>query len=94
MSQRFIRPDILLPLAANFVVMVILPVRLGLSGVSVATFLAYAALSGVLLTLAGDVRHLRTVFSHRGVHGYLLVRTVIVAIVGAVPFVVARSVAA
>lgn len=94
MSPRSIRPDLLLPLAVNFVVMVILPVRLGLSGASVAVFLAYAALSGALLTLAGDFRYLHTIFLHRDVRGYLLVRIVIVAIVGVVPFIIARSLAA
>lgn len=94
MIQPFIRPDLLLPFAVNFAVMVILPARLGLSGVSVATFLAYAALSGALLTLAGDFRYLRTMFSRRDVRGYLLVRIVIVAIAGAVPFTAARSLAA
>lgn len=93
MNQPLIRPDILLPLAVNFVAMVILPARLGLSGVSVTTFLVYSALSGALLTLAGDLRYLRAMFSRRDVRGYLLVRIVIVAIVGAVPFVVARSLA-
>jgi hypothetical protein len=94
MSPRSIRPDILLPLAVNFVVMVILPVRLGLSGVSIAVFLAYAALSGALLTLAEDLRYLRTIFLHRDVRDYLLVRIVIVAIVAVVPFVIARNLAA
>ena len=94
MSQPLARPDILLPLAVNFVAMVILPARLGLSGVSVATFLVYAALSGALLTLAGDFRYLRTIFSRSDVRSYLLVRIVIVVIAGAVPFVVARNLAA
>lgn len=94
MSQPLTRPDLLLPFVVNFVAMVILPARLGLSGVSIATFLAYAALSGALLTLAGDLRYLRTMFSRRDVRGYLLVRIVIVAIAGAVPFIVARSMAA
>jgi len=92
--SHLLRPDILLPLAVNFVVMVILPARLGLSGVSTATFLVYAALSGALLTLAGDVRYLRAIFSRRDVRSYLLVRIVIVAIVGAIPFIVARNLAA
>lgn len=93
MIQPFIRPDLLLPFVVNFAVMVILPARLGLSGVPVATFLAYAVLSGALLTLAGNFRYLRTMFSRRDVRSYLLVRVVIVAIVGAVPFIVARSLA-
>lgn len=94
MSQQSIRPDILLPFAVNCVVMLILPARLGLAGVSVAAFLAYAAFSGALLTLAGDFRYLRTIFSRPDVRGYLLVRIVIVVIVGAVPFVIARNFAA
>lgn len=94
MSPPLIRSDLLLPLAVNFAAMVILPARLGLSGVSVATFLAYAALSGALVTLAEDLRYLRSMFSRRDVRGYLLVRIVIAAIVGAVPFVVARNLAA
>lgn len=94
MNEPLVRPDLLLPLAVNFVAMVVLPARLGLSGVSVATFIAYAALSGALLTLAGDLRFLRSMFSRRDVRSYLFVRIVIVAIVGAVPFIVARNLAA
>lgn len=94
MSQPLVRPDLVLPLAVNFVAMVVLPARLGLSGVSVATFIAYAALSGALLTLAGDLRFLRSMFSRRDVRSYLLVRIAIVAVVGAIPFIVARSLAA
>lgn len=93
MSPLLVRPDLLLPLAVNFVAMVILPARLGLSGVSVPAFLAYAALGGALLTLAEDFRYLRTLFSRRDVRSYLLVRIVIVVVVGAVPFIVARSLA-
>lgn len=89
-----IRPDLLLPLVVNFVAMVILPARLGLSGVSISTFLAYAALSGALLTLAGNVQYLRTMFLRRDVRSYLLVRIAIVTIIGAVPFIVARSLTA
>jgi len=91
MSPSLIRPDLLLPLAVNFVVMVILPAKLGFSGASVPIFLAYAALSGALLTLAGDLRYLRAVFSRRDVRGYLLARILIVATAGAIPFIVARS---
>jgi hypothetical protein len=94
MRQPLTRPDLLLPFVVNFAVMVILPARLGLLGVSTATFLIYAALSGALLTLAGDFQYLRTIFWRRDVRGYLLVRIAIVAIVGAVPFIVARSLAA
>lgn len=89
-----IRPDLLLPLVVNFAAMVILPARLGLSGVSIPTFLAYAALSGALLTLAGNFQYLRTMFLRRDVRSYLLVRIAIVAIVGAIPFIVARSLTA
>lgn len=89
-----IRPDLLLPLVVNFVAMVILPARLGLSGVSISTFLAYAALSGALLTLAGNFQYLRTMFLRRDVRSYLLVRIAIVAVVGAIPFIVARSLTA
>ena len=93
MSPLLIRPDLLLPLAVNFIVMVILPAKLGLAGASLPTFLAYAALSGALLTLAGDLRYLRAIFSRSDVRGYLLVRIVLAAIAGAIPFVVARSLA-
>lgn len=74
----------------NFVVVVVLPARLGFSDASLPLFLLYSLVCGIILTLAEDWRFLRSVFFRSDVRSYLFVRVAIVAALGIGPFLIAK----
>lgn len=85
------RAEHLLSWAVNAIIVVVLPVRLGLSLASPLLFLGYAAVCGVILTVAEDRHFLLGIVMRRDVRAYLFARIAIVAVAGLVPFLIGRA---
>lgn len=79
--------------SVNAIIVIVLPVRLGLSHASPLLFLLYAAVCGTILTVAEDRHFVSGILRRRDVRGYLLARTAIVAVAGLVPFIIGRLLA-
>ena len=75
----------------NVTIVLVLPVRLGLSNGSLPLFLAYAAVCGLVLTVAEDRRYVRDILYRADVRGYLAARIAIVAVLGICPFLISTT---
>lgn len=83
--------DSVLSWIVNAMMVLVLPVRLGLANGSLALFLVYAGVCGVILTIAEDHRYVRALIRRSDVQGYLAARIAIVAVLGICPFLIATA---
>ncbi len=86
------RTELVLSWVVNLAIVLALPIRLGLAHASLPIFLLYAAVCGIILTIADDRRYLGAIFYRSDVRGYLAARIVIVTVLGIGPFLIAHMI--
>jgi len=75
----------------NFVIVAVLPMRLGLLGTPLSFFMAYAVHAGCVLAPTESFGFAREMLFRPDVRAYVLVRIMIVALVGLIPFTIGRT---
>lgn len=83
--------DDLLGWSVNVFAVAVLPARIGVLGGPLWFFLVYAVIAGIMITLAEDVRYVRSTFVLSDLRDSLKVRTVIVMVYGIAPFLLGRA---
>ena len=86
--DRSMKMDYLLSWTMNVFLVAVFPATIGFVGAPLWSFLGYAVVAGIVLTLVEDVSFVRTVFERADVRGYLKVRIVLVMVCGIIPFLI------
>ncbi|MBB5712953.1 hypothetical protein FHT02_004215 [Sphingomonas xinjiangensis] len=86
-SYRTMMIEIVLRCVGNLIVIGALPFRLGHLGAPLWYLPIYAAVAGLMLTVAEDFSFARELFLRADVRSYMRVRIAIIAVLGAMPFV-------
>jgi hypothetical protein len=87
------RAEIILQYVGNLIVIGVLPFRLGQMGSPFWYLLTYAVVTGLILTVAEDLRFARALFQRADVRSYAQVRVALIAVVGTAPFVAGMTLA-
>lgn len=85
--------DIILRCVGNLIVIGALPFRLGQMGAPLWFLPVYAAVAGLMLTVAEDLRFARALFQRSDVRCFAQVRIAVIAILGIIPFVAGSTMA-
>ena len=83
--------DVAMSWVGNLVIVAVLPMRLGLLGTPLWFFMAYAVVAGCVLALTESLDFARELVFRPDVRAYVLVRIMIVALVGLMPFTIWRT---
>lgn len=75
----------------NFVIVAVLPMRLGPPGAPLWFFMAYAVVAGCVLALTENLAHGCDTFFRSAVRAYLPARIMIIAVGGLIPFTIGRT---
>jgi hypothetical protein len=83
--------DAVMRWAGNLVIVAVLPMRLGLLSTPLWFFVAYAVVAGCVLALTDSLGDTHEIVFWPDVRAYVLVRIMIVALVGLIPFTMGRT---